>query len=101
MAPQLQLIVLVVVCLLFIVSLLIMIRNALVFLLSHRLLAEESLWLHMHYAEMVEGRRQYGVFERHRRLPSYNAMMLMFWKSTGSFEREVGSIEQYYPLLKE
>jgi len=48
---------------------------------------------------MLESRRQYRPFERYLRLPSYTAMLLMFWKSTGSFEREVGAIEQYYPLL--
>ena len=99
MTLPLQLIVLVVVCLLFFVSLLVMIRSHLVFLLRHRLLSEESIWLELHRDEMREGRRQYGLFERYCRLPSYNAMMLRFWKSTGSFEREVGSIEQYYPLL--
>lgn len=76
-----------------------MLRSHVVFLLRTRLLSEESIWLQLHRDEMDEGRRQYGLFERYRRLPSYNAMMLMFWKSTGSFEREVGSIEQYYPLL--
>lgn len=100
MTPLLQMIVLAVACLLLFVSMLVMIRSHLVFLLSQRLLTEEGIWLNMHRDEMVEGRRQYGLFERYRRLPSYNAMMLMFWKSTGSFEREVGSIEQYYPLLK-
>jgi len=101
MTLPLPTIVLLVACLLFLVSLLVSIRSHLVFLLRHRLLAEEEVWLHMHSAEMADGRRQYGLFERYRRLPSYNAMLLMFWKSTGSFEREVGSIEQYYPLLKE
>jgi len=96
---MIQSIVLVVVCLLFFVSVLMMLRSHVVFLLSSRLLSEESIWLQFHRDEMCEGRRQYGVFERHRRLPSYNAMVLMFWKSMGSFEREAGSIEQYYPLL--
>ena len=99
--PLLQMIVIVVACFVLIASLLMMIRNHVVFLLSSRLLTEEGIWIQMHSAEMGEGRRQYGLFERYRRLPSYNAMMLKFWKSMGSFEREVGSIEQYYPLLKE
>jgi len=99
MNPLLQMIVLFVVCLLLFVSLLVTIRSHSVFLLRTKLLEEESIWLRMHHDEMYEGRRQYGVFERYRHLPSYNAMMLMFWKSMGSFEREVGSIEQYYPLL--
>jgi len=101
MTPPLQAIVLVVACLLLFVSVLVMMRSHLVFLLLHRMLTEEGIWLHMHSAEMGDGRRQYGLFERYRRLPPYNAMMLMFWKSTGSFEREVGSIEQYYPLIGE
>jgi len=96
----LPLLIVVVACLLLFVSLLIGIRSHLVFLLRNRLLTEEGIWIQMHCAEMSEGRRQYGMFERYRRLPSYDAMMVMFWKSTGSFEREVGSIEQYYPLLK-
>ena len=100
MSPQLQLILLVVVGLILIVSVLMTIRSHLVFLLRHRLLAEEEIWLTMHRNEMDEGRRKWGLFERYRRLPSYNDMMLMFWKSTGSFEREVGSIEPYYPLLR-
>jgi len=101
MNPLLQMIVLFVACLLLFVSLLVTIRSHSVFLLRTKLLEEESIWLTMHRDERYEGRRQYGVFERYRHLPSYNAMMLMFWKSMGSFERKVGSIEQYYPLLKE
>ena len=79
------------------ISLLGLIRGQMVFLLKTRLLHEESLWLGLHIDQIGEG---HDLFERYRRLPSYTAMTLKFWKTMGSFEREAGSIEQYYPFLK-
>lgn len=77
-----------------------MIRNELVVRLRRRLLDEEYHWVIEHYEEFREERRQYGLFERFHRLPSYYLMVLKLWRTMASFEREVGPIEQYYPLLK-
>ena len=76
-----------------------LIRNQMVFKLRGRLLREEGDWLQQHLAELADGRRQ-GIFERYKRLPSYGVMVLKFWRTMGSFERELGSIEQYYPLME-
>lgn len=80
-----------------IVGILILIRNKMVYRLRSRLLAEEGDWLRGHLAEMSDGRRQGGVYERYKCLPSYDAMVLRFWRTPSSFEREIGPVEQYYP----
>ncbi|KKN86964.1 hypothetical protein LCGC14_0262330 [marine sediment metagenome] len=79
------------------ISMLVLLRSHVVFMLRTRLLQEESIWLQLHRDEIDKGQ---PPFERYLRLPSYTAMLLKFWKTMGSFEREVGSIEQYYLLLK-
>ena len=83
-----------------IMTMLITIRGHLVFLLRSRLLFEESIWLQFHRDELRDDllEDKFNFFERYRRLPSYFAMILKFWKTMGSFERKAGSIEQYYPL---
>ena len=78
-------------------TLVMLIRNRMVFRLRSRLLEEEGDWLRQHRAELREGRRRWGIFERYRRLPSYDAMVLKFWRTPSSFEWEIGSVEQYYP----
>jgi len=71
-----------------------------VFRLRERLLKEESDWYRDHRDEFDDGRRQWGLFERYKRLPSYEVMTLKFWRTMSSFEREFGPIEPYYPLIE-
>lgn len=68
---------------------------------STRLLNEEYDWAKEHWTELREGKRRWGVFERYMRLPPYEVMVFKFWRSMGSFERELGPVEPYYPLVEE
>ncbi|KKN86959.1 hypothetical protein LCGC14_0262280 [marine sediment metagenome] len=83
---------------LIIILALMLMRGHVVSRLRSRLLDEELAWIELRCGEVMDA--GYHFFERYRRLPSYTAMMLKFWKTMGSFEREAGAIEQYYPLLK-
>lgn len=87
-------------CVLIALSILFLIRTSMVSRLRERLLNEESDWYKDHHDELRDGRRQWGIYERNRRLPSFDVMVLKFWRTMSSFERELGPIEQYYPLIE-
>lgn len=68
--------------------------------LTRRLLREESDWIWEHMKEFEDGRRKGPIFQRYHRLPPFAIMLHKFWRWPASFEREIGSVEQYYPLKK-
>ena len=85
--------ILILICILF------LIRNTQVYRMRTKLLKEESDWLKEHIPTLVEKGWIFRTHERYDRLPSYDKMLLMFWKRMGSFEKDLNPIQDYY--LKE
>lgn len=86
--------------LIFIYAITMMVRLHFISEMIRRLLNEEGDWLYQHMEEFKDGRREGPPFQRYRRLPPYAIMLHKFWRLPASFERELGSVEQYYPWKK-
>ena len=78
-------------CVLFFV--LMLIRANIVGRFRVKMLDEESEWLR------EDVNRWKGRFLRYESLPSYTRIMLMIWKPIHQFEKELGSVEEFYANL--
>ncbi len=69
-------------------------RNISVYSLRSELIFEEYEWRNNHASYFVNGK--YQEFMRYHALPSYDKMLLSFWKSVKSYKTDLKPIEKYY-----
>ena len=76
-----------------IVNILMLIRNNQVYDLRQELSHEEFVWV-IAQPDKFTG---YPTFLRYSSLPSYNSMLLHFWKPVSSYREALSPLESYYP----
>jgi hypothetical protein len=93
-------IILIVIVILWLYTIMAMVRLHFISMLTKRVLNEEGDFLYNHRKEFEEGLREGPYFQRYHSLPPTDTMIHSFWQWPGNFERALKPLEEYYPLKK-